>query len=83
MSYLSAAKRTMAFSEYTKKFCEVGNAFMSLLALKDTRSASVKNVVYKQSSESKHLKLYRELLSNFTKDEWEVISAAMKVCHVL
>lgn len=65
-----------------QKFCEVGNAFVSSLGLKDTQTALVKNAVYKQN-QSEHLRLYRELLSNFTKDEWEVISGAMKVCHVL
>lgn len=66
-----------------QKFCEVGNAFVSSLGLKDTQTALVKNAVYKQNHKSEHLRLYRELLSNFTKNEWEVISGAMKVCHVL
>lgn len=32
-----------------QKFCEVGNAFVSSLGLKDTQTALVKNAVYKQT----------------------------------
>lgn len=33
-----------------QKFCEVGNAFVSSLGLKDTQTALVKNAVYKQTT---------------------------------